>query len=201
MPHIIKKLSRLEKRHRRINIGKTAALFVILGFMVKHFVAAGQLSPIAITGFGWIISTTIAFVFYYWRVQFQLEALDLQSESRTFLQRAIGQLNRQIRLFGWLFRLFVLALLLGVNALGAGFWANANRTSIIRSHTVASTIIMAAFYGGLKIRHLRFRRELYPLIDEMNEILSDLPKKQNAISTSTANETRHPHPARFSHLL
>ena len=173
VPQIIQKLGKLQNSHRRINQVKTFAMLLIAALLVQHIFNAGPLSNLTIASFGFMLISTIVFVVYYWRVQFQLEALDFRRSSREFLLQAIAQLRKQIAFFGWPFRIYASTLLLGVNGTGNELWHDSSLAEILGFHLGATVILLIAIFAGLKFRYWRFRRELDPLIEEMQGLVDE----------------------------
>lgn len=118
-----------------------------------------------------MIFSTIVFLIYYWRVQFQLEKLDFQRSSREFLQQAISRLQQQIDFFGRPFRIYAFLLVLGVNGTASEIWQESSPGEIIGFHAAATAILLLVIIAGIKFRQWRFRKEIDPLVEEMQALI------------------------------
>ncbi|KAA3660462.1 MAG: hypothetical protein DWQ10_06625 [Calditrichaeota bacterium] len=180
MPHIIKQLRHFEKKNTRINIVKTVAISLILILLGFHLDGFSALSTASLVGFLWMISATVVFLLIYWKMQFQLDHLDMKQESHAFLRQASTLLEKQKWLFQWPFRLFVLAMLIGVNLTTYSSTINMPLWEKISLHLGSSATILMAFILGIKIRRIRFRKEIDPLLTELNNLRNELEDNTHA---------------------
>ncbi|MCA9732703.1 MAG: hypothetical protein H6696_00185 [Deferribacteres bacterium] len=177
MPQIMKKLHQFEKKNTRINFVKTVAISLILLLLGIHLDGFSAVPPTSMAGFVWMICVTLVFIILYWKMQFQLDHLDMQLESGVFLRNASRLLEKQKWLFRWPFRFFVLAMLLGVNLTTISSTLNMVLWEKIALHSGSSFIILLAFFLGIKIRQIRFKKEIDPLLVEIGHLIHQLEDK------------------------
>ena len=136
------------------------------------------LSFFAVSGICWILLSTIIFLTVYWKSQFSLTRLKLIDSSTDFLDNAIDSLDSQKKLFKVKFWIFGISLLIGLNILYLGILTGGSLSEKLILHIGMSLFLLAAIYGGIKIRKFRFKNEYQPLIDELLKMKKDFGEKQ-----------------------
>ncbi len=160
------KLVNLEGFQKKINRLKMIAVSLILSSFIITIYISGITSVLVYAGTILVIISTITFMTYYLRNQFDSSRLDYVQSSSLFAKEAIEALNKQNKIFGLPFILFILFMIIGANMIFAGI----NPGESIFFHIIFSIIIAASGSVGLLVRRWRTKGEIDPLINELSKL-------------------------------
>lgn len=174
--NLMEKLSNLQGRQSKINRMKLFALFCILVYLITTVSKIGITSIAMYIGIIVLILSVVVFMTYYFRNQFNTAKLDYSLNSIQFAKQAIEQLKRQKSIFGIPFILFIFFMILGANLLFLGIGTEHSMYDIILLHLGLSAMI--AIFGslGLLVRRSRTKKEVDPIIEELNQIINNVEK-------------------------
>lgn len=171
---LLQKLKKLERIQGRMNRIKILVLALLLGTMIYSLSALAEVTYPVYIGFGIITLSVIGFMIYYLKNQFNIKRLDLTLDSLKFVDRAIEMLERQNSIFKVPFRLFALLLIAGTNIILLGLEIDLNdRFSL---HMKITFMILVSTLIGIQIRNWRTRKEVDPIIAELDSYKQGLIK-------------------------
>lgn len=171
---LIQKLKKLERVQSRMNRIKVLVLVLLLGTIIFSLSTLPEVTYPVYIGFGIITLAVMGFMTYYLKNQFTIKRLDFSLDSLTFVGRAIEMLERQNSIFKAPFRVFALVLIAGANIMLLGLEIDINdRFSL---HTKITFMILVSTLVGIQIRNWRTKREVNPLITELNAYKEGLIK-------------------------
>ncbi|MBN2350181.1 MAG: hypothetical protein JXJ22_15180 [Bacteroidales bacterium] len=173
LPHLVQKLKKLEKNQYRINLFKTFSVLIILllfGWLLVPKIADKFMA----LGLSIIIISTTLFLILYWRSQFSMDKIRILNSSIEVIKDAVKQLQMQKRLFYIHFPLFVFLMLVGLNIIYISLFEADTFSDRVIYHVMGSVFVLLGFIVGISVRRYRFKKELQPVIDELNTLLSDL---------------------------
>jgi hypothetical protein len=165
---IIKKLKDLDFFQKRVNILKVVVIFLLLTFFVTSICLLSNITVDIYIGGSIIIASIVVFILYYLKNQVNSSKLDYTLNSVQFAKEAISALKKQNRVFGLPFILFILALISGVNIIYLR--VEPDTTTPVIFHIGLSLIIALSGLLGLLVRRWRIRKEVTPLIEELNKL-------------------------------
>ena len=167
-------LKNLERRMRRRDRLKTAAVGLIILSMLLFLLGQGEISLLGGIGLGTVAAATLWFLSLYWRLQFRLPAKDLDLPAREFIPRALDRLQAARRLFQRHFPVYVLLLLVGLNLFYLGDLTDLPPGTRWLLHLTMTGALLAAAAWGMRLRARRFQRENRPLIEELEAVGREL---------------------------
>lgn len=171
---LIQKLKKLERIQNRMNRIKVLVLAFLLGTIIYSLSALAEVTYPIYIGFGIITLSVIGFMTYYIKNQFNIRQLDFSLDSLNFVERAIEMLERQNSIFKVPFRLFALVIMAGTNIMLLGLEIDLNdRFSL---HMKITFMILVSTLIGIQIRNWRTKKEVDPIIAELNSYKQGLIK-------------------------
>lgn len=174
--NLMKKLSNLQSHQTKMNRLKLVVIFCIILYLITTVSKIGITSIAMYAGIIVIILSVVVFMSFYLRNQFNTAKLDYSLNSIQFAKQAIEQLKRQKSIFGIPFILFIFFMILGANLLFLGIGTEHSMYDIILLHLGLSAMI--AIFGslGLLVRRARTKKEVDPIIEELNQIINNVEK-------------------------
>ena len=173
---IIEKASKTGKKIFRINILKTIGLVIIFANLIYMLYRSNIDSLFQFVGVGLMMLSTIIFMIIYWRTQFTQRKLDFSLQEYEFIDNSIKLIRNQKQLFRQQFKYFIVVIIISINIMYIDFFRDMETLTRIIFH-LAYTLIFIAFYPiGLKIRERKFKKELQPLIDYLENIKDQIKK-------------------------
>lgn len=176
---LVERLRSFETNQNRINRFKLVVVVSICISIIYTLILFKVDSLVSFLGLAVMLASILAFMLYYFKHQFNINRLDFTSNSYKFVNMAIGMLNRQIAIFRRPFVYFILTIILGFNIFCLGIPNNSGFLEIAYLHIASSVFIALSAYLGLKIREWRTKREIAPLLEELNSVMNNLASEQN----------------------
>ncbi len=167
---LVKKLKHLEKFQNSINRIKLIVVIILISSIILTSYISGLTSLILYSGLFVVVLSTLIFMIYYFRNQFNSSKLDYSLDSITFAKDAIGKLKRQNRIFRTPFVLFIICMIIGSNLILYGINSGFNVNETLLFHIVYSLFIASFGYIGIMIRKWRIKKEVTPIINELKKI-------------------------------
>ncbi len=174
--NLMEKLSNLQGRQSKINRLKLVVIFCIILYLITTVSKIGVSSIAMYVGIIVILLSIVVFMTFYLRNQFNTAKLDYSLNSIQFAQQAIGQLKKQKSIFGVPFMLFLLFMIIGANILFLGIGTEHSMYDIILVHLGLSAMIAVFASLGLLVRRSRTKKEVDPIIEELNQIINNVEK-------------------------
>ncbi len=171
---VLSKLRKFENRQLRINLLKTSIVSMIFLYLIWSMIFETQVSTVKIIGIAWLVISAVTFLTVYWKTQLKVDNLNANEKSLDFIDKVLDNFSEQKKLFSEKFRVFGIALIIGINILYLDLLKDLQLPLRLALHASASIVLIAAIFGGIKFRMLRFKREYDPLITELNDIKEDL---------------------------
>ncbi|RPH31328.1 MAG: hypothetical protein EHM93_13985 [Bacteroidales bacterium] len=136
------------------------------------------MSLLSYLGIAQIILSTLLFLVYYLKNQFKISKLDFSSIGSDFLDNALNMLHRQNDIFKRPLFFFFLSLIIGYNLFNFSLLEGSSFEERLLIHFSSTIIIGLGAYVGYFIRMRRIKKEVLPLIKELEQIKEDL-KSEN----------------------
>ena len=171
---LLEKLRSFESFQTKLNRFKIVALLAIMVSIVLMLSNLNQIALISYVGISVCFIGVIVFMVYYMKNQFNIAKLDFTNVGLTFLNDAIGMLHRQNNIFKNPVVLMVISQVIGLNMFYFGLNEKSNTTENLITHIVATLFLCACAYLGFRIRLWRIKKEVMPLIEELEKIKKDL---------------------------
>lgn len=161
------KLRKLENHQDKLNRLKILVLILIFAQMVYWINRFDRYSLHVYLGLGIIFLSTVLFMTYYFRKQFNSRKLNFNNSSVCFAREAIQMIEKQIAIFRLPFLIFVVFIVAGANIMLWGLYRGDNKLS---AHLNYTFFISASSCIGFLIRRRRTRKEVLPLLDELKKL-------------------------------
>ena len=168
------RLKAFENFQNRINRFKLIAITAISISLIYSLTTQLAAPLISYAGLSIILAGTAAFMFYYFKNQFNTRKLNYIEESTDFIKNAIARLEKQKKIFKKPFMFFSGCILVGFNLLCYGVTTNNSIADRIILHVSFSAFLVASFTIGLFVRKWRTKKEADPLLDELYSINENL---------------------------
>ncbi len=169
MMKIMTKLSEYQKKQNRKNSIKIVFLALILMSFSLFFLLNITSSAFNIAGITGVVISTIIFMQYYMKKQFNLSKLDFTLRPDLFTQSVKEKLQARLQIFKWPFRIFILTLVISINLLYLDILSDSEILTRWVFHAGASVFIVLVATTALQIRSKKFKKETLPLIQELQE--------------------------------
>ncbi len=184
LPDWMARLRTFEDRQLRINLAKTFAVIAVMAVLVWVMVTRSLPTVLTQIGLAVVVVSAVVFMAVYWKMQFKVGALNLMAPAADLIGEAIERLSGQKRLFKLYFPVFALFLTLGMNLVLFDTADSPATVQRLLYHLKITGPIFLAFLLAQRIRRLRFRKEIQPVIDHLSSVAGDLCKN----GTRSANE-------------
>jgi hypothetical protein len=171
---MIQKLKKLESLQSRINKLKILVLLFLFGMIGYSISTLSDINYPVYIGFGIVMMAAICFMAIYLKNQFNIKKLDFTTDALKFAESAIEMLKGQNSIFRLPFTIFALLLVLGTNVMLLG--VDLSTQDPYKIHINISFIIVVSALIGLRIRLWRIKKEIDPLITELNDFKESLLK-------------------------
>lgn len=171
---LVDKLRSLQSFQDRMNKIKILVVILIFSTMAYALITSGTLSLLAWAGLLMALLSTLWFFAYYLRNQFRVSRLHFDAPTHKFLTTALGLLHKQNAIFKSPFTWYTLAMLASVNILFLGVLTEESLSARFQIHTAFSLWVMLASLIGGRIRQKRIRKEVLPVIEQLNRAKGNL---------------------------
>lgn len=168
------KLKSLQSFQDKVNQIKLIVISIIFLFIAYTLFTAGVYSFIAYGGLLVVFISTVWFFSFYLKNQLKVSRINFELPATDFLESAIDTLNRQNNVFGKPFTYFSLAMLLGINLLFLGLLNESAFSERFQVHAAFSLWVMLASIVGQRFRQRRIKKEVLPLIEELQKTRESL---------------------------
>jgi hypothetical protein len=172
---LVEKLKKLENNQNRINRLKVLVLIMIFTELVYVLNRFDAVTPVAYAGLGMILLGVSAFMFYYFKNQFNIKHLDFKTSSVTFTGDAIRMLQKQNSIFKAPFLVLSVCTLIGANIILLGFKPFSEERIIM--HAIYSIIIVISAFLGYRIRLWRIKKEVLTVIRDLQRTNDNLNRE------------------------
>ncbi len=167
---VFSKLNKLEKKHFKINLIKTALVFFNLILLILTILNLNEISTTTKVGLSWIVISLIIFMLYYWKMQFKKSDLNFLEQSTQFIHQTILKLKQQKKVISHLIPILVFNLIIGINMIYVDMLAELSFTNRFFIHIMVSSFMVVILILGLKLRKRRFKNDFQPMIEELEQI-------------------------------
>lgn len=172
------KLNSFESYQVKLNRFKLIGASVSVIFIIYSVFNLGAMPLISYIGIALSLIGVISFFVYYLKNQFNISKLDFSSIGNDFVDNALGMLHKQNNIFKKPILLFFLSLIVGLNLFYLGILEKLENMERLLVHIVATIFVGLAAYLGYLIRMRRIKKEVFPLIKELEQIKENL-KSEN----------------------
>lgn len=168
------KLNSFESYQVKLNRFKLIGASVGVILIVHSVFDAGVMPLISYIGIALMFIGIASFPIYYLRNQFNISKLDFSSIGNDFIDNALEMLHRQNNIFKKPILLFFLSLIVGLNLFYLGTLQKSEIMERLLIHISATIILGLGAYLGYYIRMRRIKKEVFPLIKELEQIKENL---------------------------
>lgn len=167
---VVKKLRKLENFQKRVNRVKLGVIILLLIMLTLNVSKLENIAWQAYAGLGLITLSTAIFMIYYFRNQFKSSNIDFTKTSMIFAGETLLLLEKQNKIFGIPFTLFIIMMVIASNLLLSGFSSDPQTINALTLRVLFSGTIFTSGLLGLFIRRWRIKREVTPLMDELTKL-------------------------------
>lgn len=164
---LMKKLKALQQHQDHFNRVKILIIAIIFILLTVIFVNHQLISLLPVLGMLIVLGASVLFFRHYLKNQLNVRKLKLDAPAVDFLEHALGRLHRQNKVFGKPFQYFWLAVLVGMNVVFLGILHEEDVMSRLQIHAGFSLWLVLVSLAGLRFRQRRTRREVLPMIEEL----------------------------------
>jgi len=168
--NIVQKLRKLENFQNRVNRVKLGVIVLLLIMLTVNISKIEDIAWQAYAGLGLITLSTAIFMIYYFRNQFKSSNIDFTKTSMIFAGETLLLLEKQNKIFGIPFTLFIIMIVIASNLLISGFSHDPLTMKAVTLRILFSGTIFTSGLLGLFIRRWRIRREVNPLMEELSKL-------------------------------
>ncbi len=171
LDEILTRLAGHERRYRRINRAKLAAVVLIFTAMGAQLTIFNPRSPSAfiLTGLALVAVSTLVFLRSVLAKQFCLEKLDLGQAALPFIRQAIDSLQAEIRHVRRYLPFFLGVMTLATNLMLVGLWSKNSPVFLLFIHSATSVFLWLSARIGFHARQRIFDRYSRPLLEELQQ--------------------------------
>ncbi len=170
MENVVQKLRKLENLQKRVNRVKLGVIILLLILITINVSKIDDIFWTAYAGLGLITLSTAIFMIYYFRNQFKSSKIDFTKTSIIFAGETLLLLEKQNKIFGIPFTLFIIMIVIASNLLLSGFSNDPDTMNTIINRILFSGTIFSFGLLGLFIRRWRIKREVTPLMEELTKL-------------------------------
>ncbi|MHC1780247.1 MAG: hypothetical protein AB9922_08425 [Bacteroidales bacterium] len=167
---VVQKLRKLENFQKRVNRVKLGVIILLLIMLTLNVSKLEDIAWQAYAGLGLITLSTAVFMIYYFRNQFKSSNIDFTKTSMIFAGETLLLLDKQNKIFGIPFTLFIIMMVIASNLLLSGFSTDPHTMNALTLRVLFSGTIFTSGLLGLFIRRWRIKREVTPLMDELTKL-------------------------------
>ena len=167
---VVQKLRKLENFQKRVNRVKLGVIVLLLTMLIVNISKIDDIAWPAYAGLGLITLSTAIFMIYYFRNQFKSSNIDFTKTSMIFAGETLLLLEKQNKIFGIPFTLFILMIVIASNLLLSGLSSDPQTMNSLTLRILFSGTIFSSGLLGLLIRRWRIKREVTPLMNELTKL-------------------------------
>jgi hypothetical protein len=167
-----------EHRVLGINTVKMIAGAILLLFTMGVLLPKYASSRLVIGGASWIAVSFTVFAVMYWRRQFRARSLAFERSTFDLIQSARQGLERERSFFRRFMPLLGLILISGLQIVYLDLLRDDPWPTRLLLHGVSVVALAAALAGGLRFRERRFKREMQPLLDQLDSLALSLQEDE-----------------------
>lgn len=167
---VVQKLRKLENFQKRVNRVKLGVIILLLIMLTLNVSKLEDIAWQAYAGLGLITLSTAVFMIYYFRNQFKSSNIDFTKTSMIFAGETILLLDKQNKIFGIPFTLFIIMMVIASNLLLSGFSTDPQTMNALTLRVLFSGTVFTSGLLGLFIRRWRIKKEVTPLMDELTKL-------------------------------
>lgn len=175
---LLGRLKSFESHQTKLNRIKLAGSFIGVALIIFSVVQIEAMPVISYVGIALILLCNALFLVYYIKNQFNTSRLDFSSAENDFLDHALGMLHRQNAIFKIPLLSFFLSMIIGLNLFYFGLFEKSAMVDRILVHIAATILVGLASCLGYFIRVRRIKKEVTPLISELEQIKENLKSEK-----------------------